>query len=395
MEQVNLRLVKGQQLATNSQIQWCKDYYLVPSETGNGSYQVSTKNHTCNCIDFTYRQTKCKHIYAVEAAFGKQRVPDTWAANPNLETNWPAYNKSQTSEKAVFLNLLSELTRGIDEPDNATGRPALNLGDMIFSCVFKVYSQMSSRRFTTDLTDAKVKGYINDAPHYNSLNRYMEKESLTPYLEMMIEETSKPLAGLETDFAVDSTGLSISNSVAWSHAKYKDTKMLKIKNWVKVHCCIGTKTNVITGVEISDKTGGDATYFLPVLETTRKNFNVQEVSADGAYISEKHLAYSVLNNIRPFLAFRENSTTTRFSSSVWKRMYHYFQLNRAEFFKGYNKRNNAETTFHMLKSKFGSTLKSRNAAAQKNEALAKCICHNIVCLIHAMNEFGITPEFMA
>jgi hypothetical protein len=48
----------------------------------------------------------------------------------------------------------------------------------------------------------------------------------------------------------------------------------------------------------------------------------------------------------------------------------------------------------MLKSKFGSTLKSRNWEAQKNEALCKVICHNIVCLVHALNELSVKPEFL-
>ena len=53
-------------------------------------------------------------------------------------------------------------------------------------------------------------------------------------------------------------------------------------------------------------------------------------------------------------------------------------------------RSNVETTtFHMLKSKYGTTLKSRSMEAQKNEALCKVICHNISCLIHEVNEFGI------
>ena len=70
-------------------------------------------------------------------------------------------------------------------------------------------------------------------------------------------------------------------------------------------------------------------------------------------------------------------------------MYHFFNLNGLEFVQHYMKRSNVETTFHMLKSKFGSVLKSRTFEAQKNEALCKVIYHNIACLIHAMNEFNI------
>ncbi len=59
----------------------------------------------------------------------------------------------------------------------------------------------------------------------------------------------------------------------------------------------------------------------------------------------------------------------------------------------YHKRSNVETTFHMLKMKFGDKLKSKNPVAQENELLCKVIAHNIVVLIHEMHELGITPSF--
>jgi transposase len=328
---------------------------------------------------------------AIEIAYGQQRKPDTW--EPKTYTrDWRSYNKSRITEKAVFLSLLSDLTRSIDGPVQSNGRPALSLGDMVFACVYKVYSQVSSRRFSTDLKDAETKGFINEAAHYSSLNRYMEKETITPFLESLITETSAPLASLEDDFAIDSTGLGISNSVAWSRAKYHDQKMLTKKNWVKVHCCVGTKTGTITGIEITDKMGMDSRQFPSLLKQTQQNFTVREISADAAYSSRRNLSYAIMNQIEPFIPFKDSTAET--SSGMWGRLYHYFQFNRVEFLKRYGKRNNVEAVFHSLKAKFGSTLKSRNREVQKNEALCKAICHNVVCLIHAMNEFGIKPEFL-
>jgi len=74
-------------------------------------------------------------------------------------------------------------------------------------------------------------------------------------------------------------------------------------------------------------------------------------------------------------------------------MFHYFQLNQEEFYQHYHKRSNAETTFYMLKTKFGDKLKSKSFIAQKNELLCKAIAHNIVMLIHETHELGINPNF--
>lgn len=54
------------------------------------------------------------------------------------------------------------------------------------------------------------------------------------------------------------------------------------------------------------------------------------------------------------------------------RMYHFYALNRAEFLRHYHKCSNIETTFHMIKSKFGQRLRSRTLTAQINEALCRC-----------------------
>lgn len=78
---------------------------------------------------------------------------------------------------------------------------------------------------------------------------------------------------------------------------------------------------------------------------------------------------------------------------MWKKMYHFFQFNREEFLEHYHKRSNAESVFKMVKMKFGEKLKSKNPVAQRNELLCKFIAHNIVVLIHEMNELGITPNF--
>jgi transposase len=59
----------------------------------------------------------------------------------------------------------------------------------------------------------------------------------------------------------------------------------------------------------------------------------------------------------------------------------------------YYKRSNVESTFMMVKAKFGDKLKSKNWIAQKNELLCNLIAHNIVVLIHEMHELGINPNF--
>ena len=74
-------------------------------------------------------------------------------------------------------------------------------------------------------------------------------------------------------------------------------------------------------------------------------------------------------------------------------MFHYFMFRRDEFLQHYHKRSNIESTFSMIKRKFGDSLRSKTDVAMANETLCKILCHNLVVLIHEMYELGIDPEF--
>ena len=76
-----------------------------------------------------------------------------------------------------------------------------------------------------------------------------------------------------------------------------------------------------------------------------------------------------------------------------RKLYHYCEFRNEEFLEHYHKRSNAETTFHMIKSKFGDSVRSKTEVAQTNEVLLKVLCHNICVVIQEMFELEIEPHF--
>jgi len=97
----------------------------------------------------------------------------------------------------------------------------------------------------------------------------------------------------------------------------------------------------------------------------------------------------------PLIPFKSNATGGQGPMGIWRRLFHYFNLHRDTFMTHYHKRSNVETTFHMIKSKFGEALRSKSDVAQFNEALCKVLCHNLCCVIQSMHELGISPDFGA
>jgi transposase len=74
-------------------------------------------------------------------------------------------------------------------------------------------------------------------------------------------------------------------------------------------------------------------------------------------------------------------------------MWGLFVYRTPEFLAHYHQRSNVESTFSMLKRKFGGSVRSKCFTAQVNEVLCKALCHNLVVLVHAMHELGVEPEF--
>jgi transposase len=70
-------------------------------------------------------------------------------------------------------------------------------------------------------------------------------------------------------------------------------------------------------------------------------------------------------------------------------------FNQTWFMQQYHKRSNVESTFSMIKAKFGDSLRSKTRTAQINEALCKVLAHNLCCLIQSIYELGIEPTFWA
>lgn len=260
--------------------------------------------------------------------------------------DWPAYNAAQTNEKDKFMVLLRDLCSGLPEPEQKRGRPRLSLRDAVFTAVLKVYTTASARRSMSDLREAHQRGFISKLPCHNSVLNALESADLTPIFRELIVESSKPMKAVDKDAT--------------------DTKQL------------------------------------PALAaSTARHFAVAEVSADKGYGSVKNADTIAALGATPFIAFKSNSSgraghgVGRAGHGAWEKMFGYFLYRRDEFLMHYHKRSNVESTFSMIKRKFGDSLRSKTGTAQVNETLAKVLCHNLVVLIHEMYELGIDPIFWA
>ena len=365
--------------------------YEIWSQTGFGAYSVylpeGERDWKCICPDHLKNNVKCKHIYALEH-YLKSKFPNS--RNPPVSRSWTNYNLAQMNEIEKFDQLLRELTDIIPDEEQTVGRPRLAIQDQYFCAVQKVYSQLSSRRSQTLLYRAEAKEYIDHAPHFNAVSKFLNREDITPTLVQLIRMSAAPLADIEHDFAIDSSGFRTTSYSSWHEEKHGKSKQ---NIWLKAHICTGVLTNIIADVKVTGSNASDHVQFNGLVMGTNKTFNVKEISADKAYLSREN--YDLVTSIgaNAYILFKENSKARAGGSSAWVKAFYHFQNNKEDFLKHYHKRSNVETTFMAIKRKFGETLKSKNTTAQVNELLCKILAYNITVLINCMYNRNIMPDF--
>lgn len=309
--------------------------------------------------------------------------------------NWAAYNKAQKKEKLIFLELLHDLVSQIPRPiHNGKGRPPVFIGDMIYCCGVKLYNGMSSRRNESDIIIAYERGYIDKVPHSNTVLNYLNKPELKNYLIQLIRITALPLKNYEKTFTVDATGFSTSLFGRWLNIrKPSKLEMMDVRKYLKCHIMSGTRTNIITHVEVTDYTVHDTLMFPELVNKTAELFKMEEVCADKGYLSRKNFDIVAKYNAIPYILFKNNSIGRSGRVPMWNTMYHLFITNQEEFMKHYHQRSNVESIFSAIKRKFGDYLRSKSKIGCENEILLKCLIHNICCLIQEMFTLGIKVDF--
>lgn len=412
MDAQEIRKQRGLVIAATAKLEQKAGLWFVPSQSRGGHRYVVRQDDPnkpfCSCPDHEERQMKCKHIYAVEIVIQREfsfdgskpaqqtvtetiSITETVLKKPTYPQDWTNYNLAQTNEHEHFLRFLADLCRTVEEPEHKKGRKPIPLRDKVFSAVLKVYSMMSARRFSGDLKEAVELGYIEKTPHFNSVLNVFDDAEIMPILKRLVEVSATPLREVETVFAVDASGFSTNRFTKWFDEKYGVVRQKA--DWVKAHISVGVTTNVIVAVEVLEQHSGDSPQLPGLVETTAKTFRVKECTADKAYASLANYDAIETHGGTLYAAFKSDATGQLGGS--FAKAFHSFCLNKDEWLDHYHMRSNVESTFSMVKRKFGDSVRSKTDTAMKNEVLAKFLCHNLCVLIAEMYTLGIQAVFTA
>ena len=393
--------------------------YLVPSSIGNGSgYVVDTnpRAETCSCPDWAKlgaydRPHRCKHIWAVIYIL---RLPDgseliveeTPRPKKKYPRDWRATNVCRTLIPRLGPAFLEELVdgSGLFSPaagKRGRGRPPVSERDVVLTALLREFGQATAGEAQVMAEDYRARGTVTltRVPHYNTLLEKFARPELMPRLHHLLAGSALVLLPLETGFAVDGTGFGSSVYdcfyVEKHGAREQRRKPTKRHRWIEAKVVYGVRTHVIAAVQITEQHVAESPIMPELLRRVIANGGqVSEWYGDAAYLANE-CAQAVERVGAAFYVDWKRGVTGKTRPALG-RLRKKFEADPDLYWSHYDKgRPLAETGNMMLKTRFGHSLRSRTPNAQYAEAMLRCICHNVACLVMAVQELGVEPKYWA
>jgi transposase len=309
--------------------------------------------------------------------------------------NWSAYNLAQQNEVFLFLDRLPEaVIQAVGNRDlwKGIGRPPRKLYDILICLAIQDYVGFSDRRSMGIIElFTRFARIPLDMPCYRSLSNYKNDPMIRPYMENLIEVTSKPLSVIERDFSTDATGVSTKTFSSWYSIRVG--KKTERRDHIISHVTTSRILNAAVAVDVDCDKGKDSQYLREHVQRVRNNFLISDWSGDSAYLARANCNAVSGAGGTPWFRVKKNTTAKPRMSPSWKRMVKEFKEDPDNAGRHYHKRSNSESTFSAKKRKFGSSVRSKNCVAKENEEYMKWVDYNFTVLCRAWYEFGINPKF--
>jgi hypothetical protein len=172
--------------------------------------------------------------------------------------------------------------------------------------------------------------------------------------------------------ALDSTGLDCGHASRY----YIRRRNGAAKQWETVAYTRYAKLHLMVGVLVGRGPRPDSDRFVPLLDATLANVQVNSALADAGYDSEPNHRYArETRGVRSFIPATIGRPTTKLPSGHYRRR---MKQRLDKHYGHYGQRWQAETGFSMFKRRLSSTVNARTYWSQCRELLLMAITYNIM-----------------
>jgi len=388
--------------------------WVVPSASGAGGYIVDVAAGTCTCPDWETlgaknRTHRCKHVWATLYTRREIPLPDGSTAVFEEETrinyprDWHATNVCRTLIPRLAPTLLTDLVDGLGlEPPavGRRGRPAVPVRDVLLTAALRTFEEKTAGEavVATENFCGLAKTTMTKVPSYNTLLRRFADPAYMPLLHRMVAGSALPLIPLESVWAVDGTGFGTSVYDCYHEDKHgpasRRREPTKRHRWVDATIVYGARTHVIPAVQVTERGCGECPLMPELLQRVVDNGGrVSDWLGDAAYLAWYNV--EAVERVGGNAYFDWRKGVTGKTRPAIRRLYDRFRADQEEYWGHYHQRSHAESGNQMIKTRFGHYLRSRVPNAQYAESMLRAVCHNVACLVQAVQELNVQPKYWA
>jgi len=285
-------------------------------------------------------------------------------------------------ERARFLAICSDFIDGfIPSSPQGEGRPKFQYNDILKALLIQSLNGVSFQRIQSDLSLAKMLGFIDSIPKKSTLSKYMNDKSLTDKLEELIQTSAFSFMSSEDTLIVDSTWFATKMYTGGSKIVH-DKIHAPLDKVRKLHIGCLPNSKIIAYAKTSDGFKHDCPLFKEIVSTIINNgFNIDKLLADSGYLSKDNYALCQSLGIKHiFIDFKSNITGKHPKSQAWRDAFNLYTNDNEIWHENYRYRVLIEAVHSSMKRKFLNWLRTKTDTARDNEILLKVLAYNLTIL---------------
>lgn len=265
-----------------------------------------------------------------------------------------------------FIQQALEVAECLPLKLNKYSQNTFSCRQLIILLIFIQKFNLSYRRFVMmlEITNIPLLLNLKRIPHYSTLQKFAKRIG-SKLIETFLLATPKNKCHR---VAIDATGFKINTQSEYLALRCGIST--NYKHFTKLTIAVDTSTQQVLSADIHKAPRNDHKDFIPTINKIKGR--ILSVTADKGYDSEKNHSFVIRNlHAKSVISVRKCISSHCSRSTLRKRVLASFD------YEEYGQRNKSETVFSVVKTCYGSKLRSKILAMQKIEILLKLAAYNL------------------
>jgi len=293
------------------------------------------------------REQRKNLLRAIVNQVRRQEYP--YEPREKKEIDWSSYDRAQINEVNDMLCMIRDAVdaawRNLEASmggEKKPGLPPVPVPDLVKAILVQQYFGVSNRQTEGLMLLFEEKMGLSRPFSYKSVERAYGNRDVKRLLDEVFKLTQLPVLELETDQAVDGTGMPTSTKVNYESSKRGG----KMAGFEHVLTSIGTTYKLYSSViTLDNPTDGESPYFPFVVQDISRYPNLEFVQGDAAFLSSLNCNLVASLGAKPRFMPKSSSTFKRRGSDAYVKMAWQLVENTQEWLREYHPRSIAESGF--------------------------------------------------